>query len=53
MATVGHKTLVGTELHVPGYLQSGDPGAVGTGKYWIDTSAGAGACPICFSPSKQ
>jgi len=42
MATVGHKTLTGTELHVAGYLQGGDPGAVGVGIYWIDSSAGAG-----------
>lgn len=40
--TVTHKDLTGTELHVPGYMQSTDPGAVGAGKYWIDTSGGTG-----------
>ena len=42
MSNISHKTLVTTELHVPGYLQSGDPGAVGAGKYWIDTTLGTG-----------
>jgi hypothetical protein len=37
-----HKAITGVDLHVPGYLQSSDPGAVGAGKYWIDTTAGAG-----------
>lgn len=37
-----HKLITTTDLHVPGYLTSTDPGAVGTGKYWIDTTAGAG-----------
>ena len=42
MSNISHKTLVTTELHVPGYLQSGDPGAVGAGKYWLDTTLGTG-----------
>jgi len=37
-----HKDLTGDELHVPGYMQDTDPGAVGAGKYWIDTSGGVG-----------
>jgi len=38
-----HGDLVGEELHVPGYVQSGDPGAVGAGMLWVDTSGGAGS----------
>jgi len=38
-----HPDLVGTALHVPGYVQSADPGAVGAGKYWVDTTGGTGA----------
>ncbi len=38
-----HSEFVGTELHVPGYMQGTDPGAVGAGKYWIDTSGGSGS----------
>jgi len=38
-----HSTLVDTELHVPGYVQSADPGAVGAGIGWIDTSGGTGS----------
>lgn len=37
-----HKNQTGANLHVPGYLQSSDPGAVGAGKYWIDTTGGTG-----------
>jgi len=36
-----HSNLSGTELHVPGYQQATDPGAIGAGKYWVDTSGGA------------
>lgn len=36
-----HKDLVGDDLHVPGYVQASDPGAVGAGKFWIDTTGGA------------
>jgi hypothetical protein len=42
MSNPFHKDLSGDELHVPGYIQSSDPGAVGSGKMWIDTSAGTG-----------
>jgi len=35
-----HPELTGDFLHVPGYVQATDPGAVGAGKMWIDTSAG-------------
>lgn len=38
MADVAHDTLTGADLHVPGYVQSSDPGAVGAGKLWIDTT---------------
>jgi len=37
-----HSNFTGANLHVPGYAQDTDPGAVGTGKYWIDTSGGSG-----------
>lgn len=38
-----HSLQTGANLHVPGYCQNSDPGAVGAGKYWIDTSGGTGA----------
>jgi hypothetical protein len=37
-----HRTLDTTDLHVPGYVQAEDPGTVGAGILWIDTSAGPG-----------
>jgi len=42
MADIQHSTLTGTELHQPGYVQGADPGAVGAGIMWIDTSLGTG-----------
>ncbi len=42
MAKLLHKNLTTTELHVPGYIASTDPGAVGAGILWIDTSLGTG-----------
>ena len=42
MANVQHETLVTANLHPPGYLQGSDPGAVGAGKVWTDTSGGTG-----------
>lgn len=38
MSNIVHSTLAGAELHVPGYAQNSDPGAVGAGKYWINTT---------------
>lgn len=39
MADVVHNTLTGIELHEPyHYVQAADPGAVGAGKYWLDTT---------------
>lgn len=38
MATTIHKNFAAAEVHVPGYIQSGDPGAVGAGKLWLDTT---------------
>jgi hypothetical protein len=38
----GHHLLTTTQLHVPGYRQSSDPGAVGADIYWVDTSGGSG-----------
>jgi hypothetical protein len=40
--STGHCNLFGVDLHVPGYNQSTDPGAVGAGMLWIDTSGGPG-----------
>jgi len=37
-----HVDLTAPEVHVPGYVQASDPGAVGAGKLWIDTSSGTG-----------
>lgn len=37
-----HVDLVAASIHVIGFVQAGDPGAVGAGKVWIDTSGGAG-----------
>lgn len=41
--TVDHDTLDGSEAHEIGYRQATDPGAVGAGISWIDTSGGTGA----------
>lgn len=38
-----HSALTDASLHVPGYAQATDPGAIGAYKCWIDTSGGAGA----------
>jgi microcystin-dependent protein len=40
MSSKFHKDLTGADLHVPGYAQTTDPGAVGAGKYWLDISEG-------------
>jgi len=37
-----HAEVTGTGLHVPAFVQDTDPGAVGAGVMWIDTSLGAG-----------
>lgn len=37
-----HSTIIDDKLHVAGYVQNGDPGAVGAGILWIDTSGGTG-----------
>jgi hypothetical protein len=43
MPESAHSSLVTTNLHVPGYRQDSDPGAVGAGRYWVDSSGGTGA----------
>ena len=35
-----HRDATGSELHVPGYIQDSDPGAVGAGMLWFDASTG-------------
>jgi hypothetical protein len=36
-----HSGLTGTNLHVPfHYIQDADPGAVGAGRFWLDTNSG-------------
>lgn len=35
-----HSDLTDVNLHVPGYFTGSDPGAVGAGRYWIDTTGG-------------
>jgi len=42
MAVRLHNLATDDDLHVPGYYQDSDPGAVGAGKLWIDTSNGTG-----------
>lgn len=37
-----HEELDTVDHHKVGYVQSGDPGAIGTGKVWVDTSGGVG-----------
>ena len=38
-----HSTIVDGKLHTIGFVQSGDPGAVGASIAWVDTSGGIGA----------
>ena len=33
-----HSAAVDSELHRPGYYQTSDPGAIGAGKVWVDTT---------------
>ena len=35
-----HSALATTDLHVPGYIAASDPGAVGAGICWLDTTLG-------------
>lgn len=37
-----HQDLDAEKAHVPGFFQDTDPGAIGPGKLWIDTSGGTG-----------
>jgi len=37
-----HADIPAADVHVIGYRQNGDPGAIGAGKVWIDTNGGAG-----------
>lgn len=43
MANVQHESLITANVHIPGYVQGTDPGAVGAGKLWTDTSGGTGS----------
>jgi len=42
MADIEHNALIDSQLHVVGFVQASDPGAVGEGIVWVDTSGGAG-----------
>ncbi len=42
MTDVLHRTHTDSDLHVASFVQSTDPGAVGAGKQWVDTSLGTG-----------
>ena len=37
-----HRDLVDINLHAVGVISDTDPGAIGAGKMWIDSSAGPG-----------
>ena len=37
-----HKEYTGAELHIPGPTAASDPGALGAGKMWIDSTDGTG-----------
>lgn len=37
-----HRDVVDQNLHVIGYIQDADPGGIGAGKAWVDTSGGTG-----------
>lgn len=37
-----HKDVTGTGLHIPAIVDGSDPGAIGAGKAWVDTSGGTG-----------
>lgn len=37
-----HATLDTTDHHKVGYVQSSDPGGIGTGRVWVDTTGGIG-----------
>lgn len=39
---VEHRNLTDAEIHAIGFVQAGDPGAIGAGKVWVDTSGGTG-----------
>lgn len=44
MAKLEHKDIIGADaVHPAAYIQTADPGAVGPGKAWLDTTGGAGA----------
>ena len=38
MAEQEHSEITAQNIHVPGYTQDTDPGAVGAGKQWVDTT---------------
>ena len=41
-----HKDLVDENLHAVGTISDTDPGAIGAGKVWLDSSGGPGAWVI-------
>jgi hypothetical protein len=42
MVDIEHKEIGAANVGVIGYVQSADPGAIGAGKTWIDTTSGTG-----------
>lgn len=42
-----HQVSAAADLHVPGVVSNSDPGAIGAGKFWIDTGVdGSPAAPV-------
>lgn len=41
-----HRDLVDDNLHAVGVITASDPGAIGAGKMWIDSSGGSGSWVI-------
>lgn len=49
-----HSNFSGADaIHPSAYVQSIDPGAVGAGKHWVDTSSGAGTSASPYPLKKR
>jgi len=42
MTDILHRSHTDSELHVASWIQATDPGGIGAGKQWVDTSGGTG-----------